>query len=275
MTEETTTAEVQEENPAQEVEQHEPEHVGDAQQEDSSTSDDSADTAANSKKKGVQKRIDELTANWRNTERDRDYWRQLAMQSMQKPEQQQQAETPQKEATPERPQEDQYEDYSEYLEAVADWKAEVKLREYQQRQEQERRQTQAQQTKQQKQQTFVENAQKMQADAPDFWQVATTFPMSDAMEEAILDSEQGPQVAYHLGQHPEQATRIAQMSPYAAAREIGRLEQKLSIPTKPATTSAPDPVKPVGGSGEGRTKTPDQMSTKEWMAWRNKQAFNR
>lgn len=31
------------------------------------------------KPRGVQKRIDELTGNWRNAERERDHWREVAM----------------------------------------------------------------------------------------------------------------------------------------------------------------------------------------------------
>jgi hypothetical protein len=37
------------------------------------------------KAKGVQKRLDELTRNWRETERDRDHWRELAMRTQAPP----------------------------------------------------------------------------------------------------------------------------------------------------------------------------------------------
>jgi hypothetical protein len=270
----------QDTNPAQDAEQRVPEHDEAAQVEDSAPSDDSADTAAEpeaKKAKGVQKRIDELTANWRSTERDRDYWRELAMQHLKgdgQPAQPQQA--PQTQAEP-APKEEDFASYDDFLRATARWEVKQELAQERQRQQEEAKQREQQQTYQQRVQSFQQRMQTFAAEHPDFQQVALnpSVPITDAMQEAILDSDMGPQVAYHLGQHPEEAARIARMSPYAAAREIGRIEARLAIPPKPKVSQAPEPIRPVGGSGEGRSKSPDEMSISEWMAWRNKQVSNR
>lgn len=70
----TTTEEV-----AEQVEEQE-EATASEETEEEAADDSSAEPP---KPKGVQKRIDELTRNWRETERHRDYWRELALRSNQ------------------------------------------------------------------------------------------------------------------------------------------------------------------------------------------------
>jgi hypothetical protein len=88
------------------------------------------------------------------------------------------------------------------------------------------------------------------------------------MAEAIIESEKGAEVLYHLGSHPDEAKRIAMLSPLAAARELGRIEARLSMPAPRTTTKAPPPVKPVGASDAGVRKDPATMSQAEYEAWR-------
>lgn len=272
----------QEEHPTQDAEPRVPEHDEAAnEQEASATSNDEPseeeageDSAAPARKRGAAKRIDELTANWRNTERDRDYWRELAMQHLKPGEKAPEVQQPQPEPPPK---EDDFATYDEFLRATARWEVKQELAQERQRQQEEAKRTRQQETHQQRVQSFQQRAAEFAAEHPDFQAVITnpSLPVTEAMNEAILDSDMGPQVAYHLGQHPDEAARIAQLSPYAAAREIGKLEHRLSMPPKPTVSQAPDPLKPVGGSGESRQKSSDDMSTAEWMAWRNKQLSNR
>lgn len=232
--------------------------------------DAAADDGAKSKKRTVKDRINELTANWRNTERDRDEWRRLAQQLME-------SQGKPKEEAPEPPQpkpsEDQYTDYSQYLEALADWKADQKIKAHLSEVESQRQQEAQQRTQQEKVQGFQAKAAEFAKEHPDYHVVAENpnVPISQPMFDAIVESDMGPQIAYHLGQHPEEASRISSMSDYGAARELGKLEAQLSIPPKPKTSQAPDPVEPVGGGSERTAKDPEKMTTEEWMAWRNKQ----
>src|SRR3974390_2202030 len=49
-------------------------------------------------------------------------------------------------------------------------------------------------------------------------------PISEAMAEAILDSELGAEIVYWLGKHPLDCKLIGDLQPLSAVREIGRIE---------------------------------------------------
>ena len=104
--------------------------------------------------------------------------------------------------------------------------------------------------------------------------------ITDVMAETIQHSEIGPDLAYWLGSNPKEADRIARLSPIMQAREIGKVEAKLSDnPPVKKTTSAPTPISPVtarsSGSPSHDTTDPRSiktMSTSEWIeAERNRQ----
>lgn len=104
--------------------------------------------------------------------------------------------------------------------------------------------------------------------------------ITNAMAEAIQSSDTGPDLAYWLGSNPKEAERIANLSPLMQAKEIGRIEAKLSDnPPVKKTTSAPTPISPVtarsSGSPSHDTTDPRSiktMSTSEWIeAERNRQ----
>ena len=82
------------------------------------------------------------------------------------------------------------------------------------------------------------------------------WPCSPAMAHAIKTSETGPDVAYHLATHPDEARRIAGMSEFSQIREMGRLEARLSTPPtkeppkgKTATDAPPPPEGAARGAG--------------------------
>lgn len=88
---------------------------------------------------------------------------------------------------------------------------------------------------------------------------STEAKTTPAMEQAIIDSEHGAELAYHLASNPSESERIAKLSPVAAIRELGRIEATLTKPT-PETptkkvTKAPDPVKPITGGSAGGERT--------------------
>lgn len=74
------------------------------------------------------------------------------------------------------------------------------------------------------------------------------------VHQAILESEQGPEIAYFLASFPDEAKRIAQMRPIAALRRITQLERELSelaqeetkeVPSaQPRKSKAPEPITP-------------------------------
>jgi hypothetical protein len=107
---------------------------------------------------------------------------------------------------------------------------------------------------------FAERYDAHAKDNPGFDQVANTALQvldNSGAKEAILDDEKGPQLLAHLAENLEVADRLNNMSPYAAAREIGRLSATLETP-KPKTTDAPAPVRTTldGGAALPDAKLP-------------------
>jgi len=89
------------------------------------------------------------------------------------------------------------------------------------------------------------------------------IPVSRVVENLILETgEKGPLIAYHLAKNPAKAADLNAMSPLAAAREIGRLEAKLSLPKPNTTTKAPPPTSPPKG---GATPSNPEMELDAWI----------
>jgi hypothetical protein len=109
----------------------------------------------------------------------------------------------------------------------------------------------------------------------DFEQVAYNpkLPITDVMAQTIQSSEIGPDMAYYLGTNPKEAERISRLSPFMQAKEIGKIEAKLSDnPPVKKTSSAPAPIAPVNArsSSSPAYDTTDprsikNMSTSEWI----------
>ena len=109
----------------------------------------------------------------------------------------------------------------------------------------------------------------------DFEQVAYNprIPITQVMAQTIQASDIGPEVAYYLGSNPKEADRIAKLSPFLQAKEIGKIEVKLAEnPSSKKTSSAPAPIQPVTPRG-GNARVLDttdprsikEMSTSEWI----------
>jgi hypothetical protein len=90
---------------------------------------------------------------------------------------------------------------------------------------------------------FDARKQKFAAEHPDYVEVAEaeTLPISMPMALTLMNIENGPEVVYWLGQHPDEAARIAALpTPAAAIFEVGKLAAKLAAtPTaRPAAASS-------------------------------------
>jgi len=206
--------------------------------------------------KGVQPRIDELTRARREAEREAAYWRTMATQASQQ-------------QTNEKPTPDKFNDYAEYVEALTDWKTEQKINERMQQEGQRR-------VEQTRVQTFEQRQADFKAKAQDYDAVvgSSDAPVTPHVSAALLDSEAGPQLMYHLAKNPQELERLNSMSEAQANREIGRLEALLAQPAQaPAvkTTAAPRPASVMGTQGRGATLDPARMSHEEYRAYRAKQ----
>jgi hypothetical protein len=109
----------------------------------------------------------------------------------------------------------------------------------------------------------------------DFEQVAynPNLRITDVMAETIRASDVGPDVAYYLGANPKEADRISRLSPFLQAKEIGKIEVKLSdSPPVRKTSSAPAPITPVTARASGNSsydttdpRSVKTMSASEWI----------
>lgn len=249
---------------------------------DSSPDVADADDSADKPKGGFQRRIGELTRNWRETERDRDYWRDLALQNLRPTPEPQPEPVEQPRAAPEPVKtlaDFNYDEaqFATYLrdQAVAEARraAADALREERERE-----------TAQRREQSFKERVDNFKKSAPDFDDLVLrnrSLPITADMAQVIRESEDGPAVAYYLGKNPGEAARIAQLGTVAAARELGKIEARLAfereqaskpvVTPKPAVSQAPPPPPKIEAAEPEVEKDPDKMPVDEWLRWRNKQ----
>lgn len=150
-------------------------------------------------------------------------------------------------ATPPRPTRDQFDDPDAYDEAVISWSKAEGVREAEAAAAAAKAAAEALTAKTERE--AAEQAHKTQVEQieatwktrreaalvkyPDYEAVAESdaVSISDPMAAAILQSENGTDIAYHLGQNPEEAARIAKLPNVALQMiEIGKLSAKLSTP---------------------------------------------
>lgn len=94
-----------------------------------------------------------------------------------------------------------------------------------------------------------------------------SVPITKPMAEVIMDLDAGPEIAYHLGKNPQEAARIAALPERHQALELGRLEAKITAP-KSVPKPPPAPVNPVGGNASGGIGDLSKMSMAEYVAAR-------
>ncbi len=237
----------------------------DTAEDSQATAEDESPERPKKRKKSVQERIDELTYRWRQTERELEYWRNLALQHMQVGGQTApQAEGQKVVFDKPRPKPEEFDSQEAYEDALFQWWEAKRQAEIQARSETEKITRLAQ--------DFMQRASKFREEHPDFDLVIQSPVYTDTMREVILQSEEGPQLAYYLGlpENRMEAERIANMPPLLQVKELGKLAAKLSKPTK-KTSEAPPPINPVKGAGGPVAKNPDEMSIEEWMRWRREQ----
>ena len=160
--------------------------------------------------------------------------------------------TPQAPKVDEEPQPSQFNDAFEYAKALAEFTADKRIGEMR-RQDAEAKEAQE---RQKVIETWASKVQAAKASMPDFDDIVASSDVvvNDDIRDAILESDVGPQILYHLAENDDVAKRIAGLSPKQALREIGKLEARFEVKetapeTKPVVRSkAPAPINPLRGS---------------------------
>lgn len=164
----------------------------------------------------------------------------------------------QAEITNEKPRPDQFTDAFEYAEALADWSTEQALL----RRDQEESQKKFQEQRDKVLKTWNDRLETAKKELPDYDDMVTSSDVvvSDQVRDAIIESEIGPQILYHLAENPDIAEKLKELSPISALREIGKLEARLEkqAEKQPETkrsepiavkSKAPAPLSPLRGTG--------------------------
>lgn len=221
-----------------------------------SDNEDESETKKESKEKpkkqtGFQRRVNKLN-------KEIDYWRTEAIKN-------QKVAAPVNENTETKPQvqlagkpdKDKFATHDEYIEALAEWKADQKFKSIQE----EHRQNSAKDAALKKQNDHFARVETFKDDHDDFDDVWSKLkvPLTLAMSETIKESDLGPDLMYALAKDPKECARIAKLTPLAAARELGKLEVKVSksqasdpdalVEVKPKTIVKESVVNPVRARG--------------------------
>ena len=194
----------------------------------------------------LEKRFSELTKRAKQAEADK-----ASLEARLQELESKQAPAP-KQADPvsEKPQASQFNDAFEYAEALAEWSAEKAL---------EQRDIQEQQRKVEEQRNEVIKSwsaklEAAKADIPDFDDMvaSSNVQVRDEVRDAILESDVGPQILYHLASDDDYATKLAAMPTNKALKELGKLEVQFERKETPveksetvARSKAPAPIKPL------------------------------
>lgn len=176
----------------------------------------------------------------------------------------------------EAPRREDFADDVAYIEARADHaarKAAAEAREADRKEsEGQQRQTRQQEADAKVAESWTKREAVFQAQAKDYQDVVEPFVeedlrhFSDGTKRLIVESEVGPQLLYHLATHPEDAERIADLSPVRQIAELGKLEDRMQRPAK-AVSKAPAPINPVS-AGRSGGKDVSKMSVAEYKAYR-------
>lgn len=218
--------------------------------------------------KGVQKRINELTAKVYQAE-------QQAAEERQARERLEQAIQGQQQQQPKAPHPDDYDNDGQYQEALNKYILEVATPVVREQVTQTANTLQAQANFQQKQADFVERANKAKQNFEDFDAVVGSIPpnvIDDTTYEVILGSPKGVELTYYLGSHLDEAIKLSQMPPVLRAAELARIEARLETPQPNKQTNAPDPIQPIQDIGGTQQKSlEDIKDINEWMKVRRAQ----
>ena len=163
---------------------------------------------------------------------------------------------PKQEFVDEEPQPSQFQDAFEYAKALAEYTADKRI------EEMKRQEAEAQKAAERQKmiESWTQKVEQAKSELPDFDDMVASSDVvvSDDIRDAILESDVGPKILYHLAENSEFAKKVAGMPTRAALKEIGKLEARFEAKAdeKPVAKSrAPAPVTPLKAvSGVAETK---------------------
>ena len=220
------------------------------------------------RKQTAQERIDQVTKARREAEREMEYWKSVALQRQQK------TDIPKEEPTPAaeipKPTLEQYESIEAYTEAMFSWK-DQQNKATEARKVAEGTRIKAEQDRLESEKRFLERAEKIRENHPDFNDVITAPVFTGTMRQVLLDLDNGAILAYHLGlpKNKKTAEKISTLPVHLQVYELAKLETQLLLAEKSnKTPGAPPPINPLNsGTGSELNKDTSKMSDAEFYAY--------
>ena len=217
--------------------------------------------------KNAQKRIDELTREKYERAREAEYWRQQAMQ--------QKAPEPPPAPTKMPTLEEVGYDEAKYQAALLEYatKQAEKVVEERLTQREQQAKERAQVEK------FASRSQEYAKTNPDYVEKvmrAPTLPIAEEVQSILRGMDTGPELAYYLATHYEEAVELMQLPTPVAMLHLGRVEarleaQKEAAKRPPPVSKAPPPPPTVETTSAEVDKDPEEMTADQWARWREKQ----
>ena len=206
--------------------------------------------------KKLLKRIDTLTARNRALEDELEQLRKTPKTEESKP------------AADTEPKRESFASDAEYYKAQAKWEVRQELRAERQREQQEAENARLRQIFD----DYNTQISKAREQHEDFDEIVgrSDVHIPTAVQLAIFEMENGADVAYHLGKHPDLCEELMGMSELSAVRAVGRISDSLAPAKespKKTESKAPPPIKPVA-SGSTRTTVP--LDETDYRAYRRR-----
>lgn len=182
------------------------------------------------------------------------------------------------------PDPDDYEDVDSYLEAVSKWEEDSKSK----KDDDEGKKKANKEDQPAVDRVFVEAKRSLERaitdwdDIPDDFNevaLADTLPVTPDVVVALTNMDEPAKMFYWLGKNPEEAAKIASMTPQKIAIALAKVEAKEDLSfVKPAAnkkiTAAPEPISPIGGN-DGAKKDLEDMDFAEFSKEMNKRDSRR
>jgi len=209
------------------------------------------------------------------------------------------------EAEPPEPKEEDFDNFDDFQEAKVDWRADKKakaevdklraeLQAKDDKADADKHAAQRLTAKQEKEAKVAEQFDAARARHDDFDEVAKA-KMSAPLYDTVIESPIAAEIAYHLGNNPDESARIAALSDKAMGIEIGMIQATIQAEIKaeggskadpdpdnesdatddnPASkkklTNTPEPIDTLNGGKSASRKAEADMSFKEYDAHRKK-----
>jgi DNA repair ATPase RecN len=205
----------------------------------------------------LEKRFSKLTKERQELKANVDRERQAREQLENRLRELEGAKAPQEQKPAVKPRPEQFNDAFEYAEALAEWTAEKAIAD-------KAKADADAKTNEKREKTLKSWSKRVEAfkgtvDNFDSMVQSSDVTVSDDVRDAIIESEFGPQILYHMAENPKFANKLNEMSMSAAMREIGKMEAKFERQSEKASRKAESQAEAPKESVAKKSKAPQPI----------------